>query len=114
LYKHYVISDSLDLRLLGLANVKFVITGKRTVTSSNLHSLYSAEGLTVYENLLCKPRVYFAYKSKVVENDSSSIKELLRPDFDGSTALFTKEDGPPDVHKFTEGKNTIHFDRSEN
>jgi len=113
-YKKHVFTDSLDLRLLGLANVKYVVTNRHQVTTPNLRSLYSADKTTIYENLLCKPRAYFAYKSKIVESAGAAGSELLRPDFDGSEAVFTKDDVPSDISKYAEGKNMIHFDRSDN
>jgi hypothetical protein len=106
--------DTLDLRLLGLANVKYIITGKREFASPDLRRLYSADSVTIYENLLCKPRAYFAYRGKVAESDSAAATELLRQDFDGSEALFTKDDAPPDLGMSSQGENSIHFDRSEN
>jgi hypothetical protein len=113
-YKRHARTDSLDFRLLGLANVKYIVTGQRTVTTSNLRRLYSADSMTIFENLLCKPRAYFAYKSKVTANDDAAALELMRSDFDGSEAVFTQQDAPPDLGTFSEGKNSIRFDRSEN
>lgn len=113
-YKRHVRTDSLDFRLLGLANVKYIVTGQRTVTSFNLRRLYSADSMTIFENLLCKPRAYFAYKAKIAANDDIAALELMRPDFDGSEALFSAEDAPPALGTFPEGKNSIRFDRSEN
>lgn len=106
--------DTLDLRLLGLANVKYIIAGKLELSSSNLRRLYSADSVTIYENLLCKPRAYFAYQSKSVESDSAAATELLRRDFDGSEALFFKEDAPPHLTGYSNGENTFYIDRSEN
>ncbi len=113
-YKRNVHSDSLDLRLLGLAHVKYVIACKRVVTTSNLRHIFSADSANLYENILSKPRAYFAYRSKVCISDSAASIELLSPDFDGSEALFTQNDVPPDITSYTEGKNNISFDKSEN
>ena len=113
-YKRFVHTDSLNLRLLGLANVKYIITGKRKVNLSNLRNVFSADSMTIYENALCKPRAYFAYSSKVVGTDSAAAVELLRADFDGSEAIFTSEDSPTDLGNFTKATNSIRFDKSEN
>jgi hypothetical protein len=113
-YRRHIYTDSLDLRLLGLVNVKYIVTGRKHVTIPNLQFLYSADNTKIYQNLLCKPRAYFAYRSKIVESDDGVGVELLRVDFDGSEAIFTKDDAPPDLGVFAEGKNIIHFDRSEN
>lgn len=112
-YKRNVHTDSLDLRLLGLAHVKYVIVCKRVVSTSNLRRIFSADSATLYENILSKPRAYFAYRSKVCLSDTAAASELLRPDFDGSEVLFTKKDAPQDIISYTEGKNNISFEKSE-
>ncbi len=113
-HRFHNMSDSLDLRLLGLANLKYVIIGKRQITTSNLKPVFSADSMTIYENLRCKPRAYFAFKTKVAATEIDAASELLRSDFDGSEAVFTKEDAPNDLGEYSDGKNSIHFDRSEN
>ena len=62
-YKRHVANDSLNLRLLGLAHLKYVIACNRVITTPNLRRLFSVDGATLYENVLCKPRAYFAYRS---------------------------------------------------
>ena len=114
LYKKYIHSDSLDLRLMGLAHVKYVVTGRRQVNTPNLHRLYSADSATIYENILCKPRAYFAYRYKVVATDDIAATEMLHPDFDGSEAVFTTEDAPSNLTASSDGENTIRFDHSGN
>ncbi|MDP4235387.1 MAG: YfhO family protein [Bacteroidota bacterium] len=113
-FRKMVHTDTLDLRLLGLANVRYVLTGKREVTSSNLRKLYSADSMTIYENLRALPRAYFAFKSKVVPSDKEASAELLRPDFDGSTALFTSENPPDNLESVSSGQAKLAFGRSEN
>ena len=85
-YLQNVPGDSLDLRLLGLVNVKYIITGKKALSSPDLRWLYSADSVTIYENLLCKPRAYFAHKTIITGSDSATAKQLLRQDFDGRTS----------------------------
>lgn len=106
--------DTLDLRLLGLANVKYIISGKKNIETTDLRQVYAADGVRINENLLLKPRAYFAYNSKVVPNISAVTKELLLSNFDGTTALFAKEDSPPELESYLPGISTIHFDKSEN
>ena len=113
-YKRHIHPDSLDLRLLGLANVKYIVTGNRNISSSNARKIFTADGLSIYENVLAKPRAYFAYRSNVVESDSTAALNLLLPDFDGSIALFTKHDMPSQDLTGTESKNSIRFVRSDN
>jgi hypothetical protein len=113
-YNRNIKTDTLDLRLLGLADVKYVVTGRHSVLSKNLLPVYTADSITVYQNLLSKERAYFAYKAQVTNDDSTATKEILRSDFDGSTALFTKEDAPHDLHLSEIGNDSIHFDRYEN
>ena len=104
--------DSLDFRLLGLANIRYVLTRKFTVTTPYLRPLYSADSMTVYENRLAKPRAYFVYKSKIVGSDKEVTAELLRPDFDGSEALFMKDDAPENLGDYSESTNAIHIEKS--
>jgi hypothetical protein len=108
--------DTLNLQLLGLFNVKYIIVGKRTVINPNLRFLYSADSLRIYENLLSKPRAYFAYKVILSANDSIAADVLVRQDFDGSAALFTQDDAPPKIASFSseQGARTMHIDKSEN
>ena len=113
-YKRHVANDSLNLRLLGLAHLKYVIACNRVITTPNLRRLFSVDGATLYENVLCKPRAYFAYRSIICESDSAVASNLMRPDFDGSEALYTGKDAPLDLKTFIEGKNSIRFERSEN
>jgi hypothetical protein len=114
LYKQYISTDSLNLRLLGLWDVKYIIVGKRTIISPNLRFLYAADNLRIFENLQCKPKAYFVYSEVIVKDENEAVKQLLRSDFDGSTALFTKDDAPTDFEIYSKGENTIHFDKSEN
>ncbi|HEX5315054.1 MAG TPA: hypothetical protein VFX22_00265, partial [Candidatus Kapabacteria bacterium] len=49
LYRRYIPSDSLDLRLLGLSSVKWIVARTFVPTSSNVRPVFSADGLTVYQ-----------------------------------------------------------------
>jgi hypothetical protein len=114
LYKDTYHPDSLNLQFLGLANVKYIVVGKRTVIPPNLKKVFAADSLTIYENLLAKPRGYFVYGEKILASDSAVAKELLFSDFDPEIALFTKETAPPDPGFTSKGENSVHIDKSEN
>jgi hypothetical protein len=114
LYKKYISTDSIDLRLLGLFNVKYIIVGKRKIIPSNLHYLFSADNLTIYENPLYKPRAYFAYNTIIAEDDTVESQSILNRNFDGSKALLLRKDTSRDIQGLTQGINSIHFDKSEN
>jgi len=114
-YKRHIHPDSLDLRLLGLENVKYVLTGSRVIASSNAKRVLSADGVSIYENLLCKPRAYIAYGTIIAESDSGVASELLSRNFDGSRAVFTRADAPPELRAdHPAGQENIRFERSDN
>jgi hypothetical protein len=94
LYRKQISPDSIDLRLLGLANVRYIVTRSHVMSDSNARPVFSADGLTVYENLRAKPREYFVSGIEVLASDSVITRELLQKDFDGSTALISREDAP--------------------
>src|SRR5207253_1674023 len=60
-----------------------------------------------------KPRAYFAYQQMIAPTEDSLKKTMMQDDFDGSKALFNKDDTPPILHSDS-GKNAIHFDNIQN
>ncbi|MDP4200251.1 MAG: YfhO family protein [Bacteroidota bacterium] len=92
LYHHHILPDSINLRLLGLANVKYVVTRSRVITDSAVRRVLAADGLTIYENLRVKPRAYFASSVKILDSDAAVSQTMLQSDFDGSTALIRRPD----------------------
>jgi|GEM_PF-2206691 len=108
LYNKRIPKDSLDLRLLGLASVRYILTGSRVIQSPNALRTFSADGVIVYQNLLCKPRAFFVDHIKIVASDSALASELLRKDFDGSTAVFQKEDRP-DIVAFDSTNDSVRI-----
>ena len=112
-YLHYGRLDSLDLRLLGLANCKYIITGKRKITSPQLKYVYSADSVSVYENRLAKPRAYLTFKSKKALRDSDIVKELFNPDFDGTVALFNEPEAPEFNSSITDTSGYVSITKSE-
>ena len=114
LYHHHIRPDSLDLRLLGLAGVKWVVARSYVPSSSNAHPVFFANGLTVYENILAKPRAYFARSSEVLHSDTAINTMLLSKDFDGSVALFSQKDAPKNLNSFYSTDGEIHTRDSGN
>jgi len=94
LYNKRTPADSLNLRLLGLASVRYILTGSRVIESPDAARRFSADGVTIYENLLSKPRAFFANHINIVASDSAVVSALLRNDFDGSSAVFQRDDSP--------------------
>ncbi|MEP7236112.1 MAG: YfhO family protein, partial [Ignavibacteriota bacterium] len=94
LLREYERNDTLDLRLLGLSDVRYIVVGKRPIDTTNLRKVFAADSLTIYENLLAKPRAYMAYSSQTVSSDSEVIEKMYDGKFDGRTALFVKENIP--------------------
>jgi hypothetical protein len=120
-YRKQVPHDSLDLHLLGLANVKYVVTKSRIIHSADAREAFSAGGITIFENLLCKPRSFLAHRCMILNSDSAVGANLIRKDFDGAVALFTTPDMPMDTSGLRSGDDSIqrngdsiHIIRSEN
>ena len=114
LYKRQVHSDALDLRLLGLGNVKYVITAKRKVDRSDLQLLFAGDGASIYENLLAKPRAYLVYKYILAESAKSEEEAMARSDFDGNAAIFTREESQGAIGGLLESEHTVRVVSSEN
>ncbi len=107
LYHKQVPEDSIDLHLLGLVNVKYIVTKSKIISPTNARKAFSADGLTIYENLLCKPRSYLAHRHFVVHSDSAIGTYLLRKDFDGSIALLMAQDTPANFSNFFDSNDSI-------
>src|SRR5205085_2584379 len=93
-YQQHV-EDSIDLRLLGLASVKYIVTTDHAPQLANTRVALPATGASKYivlENLRCKPRAYLAYKTKAANSAQQVTHDLLDSTFDGTTALLLKED----------------------
>ncbi len=108
LYRRHIRPDSLDLRLLGLAGVKWVVARSYLPSSPNAHPVFSGNGLTVYENHLAKPRAYFAKGAEILHSDTAITTMLLSKDFDGSVALFPYNDAPKDLNESYVTTGEIH------
>ena len=93
-YNRHVPSNSLNLRLLGICDVKYILTKSQALASAETVPVFSSNGVTIYKNLLCKPRAYFAKTGHRFNSDSDINRELLQPEFDGSVACFNISDAP--------------------
>lgn len=96
-YHRRIAPDSLDLRLLGLSNVRYVVTRSRVISDPDARPVLTAEGLTIYENLRAKPRAYLAAGVRVLASDSAVTGKLLQSDCDGSEALLNRKDAPSNL-----------------
>jgi hypothetical protein len=105
-YSHY---DTSVFRLLGLANVRYLLTGKAKLNTPLVREVFSSDNMTIYENLLTKPRAYIAYQSKIVESDSAAALELLRPNFYGTEAIFIKNNAPLENITSEQGQYNIDY-----
>jgi hypothetical protein len=63
--------------------------------------------------LLSKPRAFVVYKYRTLGNDHEVEAEMLRPDFDGTTAIFTRPD-EPDIAISDSGVSNILFTKTQN
>ncbi|MEI8135016.1 MAG: YfhO family protein [bacterium] len=101
--------DTVNLRLLGLMNVKHILINKHPVDTTYLRREFTSDGMTIYENMFCKPRAYLCYQTKVLPNDSSVLQNLLDDRFDGSTALFNVSDAPTYGNVLTAGADDVQI-----
>jgi len=110
-YHRDVPKDSLDLRLLGLANVKYVLARSQVIQTTDAHKVFYGNGITIYENMLCKPRAYLVHQCTIVNTDTEISAHLLRKDFDGSIALFAKQDVPENISISQVGQDSMQSER---
>ena len=120
-YHKQIPNDSLDLHLLGLSNVKYIVTKSRVIRSADARLAFSADGVTIYENLLCKPRSYLAHRYMALHSDSAIGTNLLRKDFNGSVVLLAAQDVPANLSNLLNSNDStrpdgdsIQITRSEN
>jgi hypothetical protein len=113
-YRKHIAPDSLDLRLLGLANVKYVLTKSRVIHAAAARETFTADGVHIYENLMCKPRAYLAHESTVAAADEGVTATLLRQDFDGHAAVFAASDSPGAMAGGGNSLDSVQIERSEN
>ena len=79
--------DTLNARLLGLFNTKYILTGTQMIQDTSLE-LTRDGAVKIYNNKMIRPRAFMAYKWKIVPNDSKAIRIMEDSSFDGSTVLF--------------------------
>ena len=90
-------SVQLQPRLLGLLNVKYVLTCSRPGAKGlrDLRLLYVDRDINVYENLQCLPRSFVVHSALVYE-DSDDILEALRDqEFDLRSEIILEKPLPP-------------------
>lgn len=91
-YKRHVPKDSINLRLLGLASVKYIVTKSRSIASSDAKLVFEDGGMHIYENSFYKPRFYFASNATVVKSDTLLYSGLLDTSNLGASLLLNEGD----------------------
>ena len=87
--------SNINPKLLGLANVKYIITNKeRKLTDTSLF-LVNSGAINIYQNLNWHPRAYVVYNHEVVTNDETVIKKMSDTSFVGSTVIFGENPEQP-------------------
>ena len=77
-------SVQLQPRMLGLLNVKYVLTCSRPGAKGlrDLRLLYVDRDINVYENLRCLPRAFTVDRARVYEDSEDILEALRNPEFD--------------------------------
>ncbi len=89
-------TDALDLRLLGLMNVKYVVTtsGVEPAQLQYLRQVGTDKNVTIYENLSCLPRAFVVHRVQVRERPEEVLLGLLDPAFDLSAEIILERGLP--------------------
>jgi len=88
--------EALDLRLLGLMNVKYVVTTSRLESEQlqHLRQAGSDKNVTIYENLSCLPRAFVVHNVRVCSSPEEALSTLLDPGLELQTDIILEKDPP--------------------
>jgi len=91
-------TEQLELRLLGLLNVKYVLTSSSLEPDilSNLRLRDVDNDVSVYENLAFLPRAFVVYRAQVAQDSQDILPTLLDPGFDLHSEIVLEKPPPPD------------------
>jgi hypothetical protein len=90
-------TEALQPRLLGLLNVKYVLTSSRLGPKRlrYLQLLDVDENIHIYENLSCLPRAFIVHRVQVSEDGQGVLRILLEPGFDLGSEIVLEKLPPP-------------------
>jgi hypothetical protein len=72
------IDSAHNLKLLSMANLKFLIMPKtEKLQNPELIPAYQTEDTTVWQNLRCLPRVYIVHGAKIIPDEKERIRYIL-------------------------------------
>ncbi len=91
-------TERLPLRLLGLLNVKYVLTSSQFDADvlRDLRLLHRDGDIRIYENLLCLPRAFVVYRARVVEQREDALLLLQDAEFDLHSEIILQEQPSPE------------------
>jgi hypothetical protein len=82
---------SIDTRLLGILNVKYVLTNKgRKIENRELVKIDST-AIDIYQNLQWKPRAFFRNKYEMVRDEEAILQRMQDSSYDGSVVLLSEQ-----------------------
>jgi len=91
-------TEPLEPRLLGLMNVKYIITTSRLEPEQlqYLRQVGTDNNVTIYENLSCLPRAFVVHSAQVRQHPEAVLPALLNPAFDLQGEIVLEKDPPAD------------------
>jgi len=91
-------TDRLQPRLLGLLNVKYVLTSSRLGPKRlrYLRLLDTDKDIKIYQNLSCLPRAFVVHRVRVSEDSQNVLRILLDPEFDLGSEIVLEKPPPLD------------------
>ncbi len=103
-------TERLPLRLLGLLNVRYVLTSSQLDADilRDLRLLNRDGDIRVYENLLCLPRAFVVYRAQVLEQADDALLLLQDPQFDLDSEIILEEQPPPEFVASSRLGSTVH------
>lgn len=78
----HVVFDQSRSRYFDLLNVRYVVTHATAPPLDGYKLIKTAEGLSVYENEMAKPRAFFASRTDTVKSHEEALERLGNPKFD--------------------------------
>ncbi len=103
-------TERLPLRLLGLLNVKYVLTSSHLDADvlRDLRLLGRDGDIRVYENLLCLPRAFVIYRARVLEQGADALLLLQDAEFDLDSEIVLEGQPPPGLAGQSLSGSAIH------
>jgi hypothetical protein len=88
--------EAFDPRLLGLMNVKYVVSTSRPQAAQlqHLRQAGSDPNVMIYENLSCLPRVFVVHDVQVHQRPEEVLSTLLDPSFELGAQIVLEKDPP--------------------